>query len=105
MAVCTTGESVDALLGAGECWIVEQGGRPVAGWAQQWQGANLHVLLYGGRASVDLSLVLAACLEAQRPASASFQTRRRGLVKKGIAQGYRVVRHLPGGVYMQKDFT
>lgn len=101
---CTTSETLEQLLGAGECWVVEEGGNVVAGWSQQWQGTNLHVLVYGGRADIDLSLVLNACLEAQRPASASFQTRRRGLIRKGIEQGYRVVRKLPCGVEMKKEF-
>jgi hypothetical protein len=83
---------------------VEEGGNVVAGWSQQWQGSNLHVLLYGGRADIDLSLVLNACLEAQRPASASFQTRRRGLMKKAHALGYCITRHLDCGVVMKKDF-
>jgi hypothetical protein len=101
---CTTSETLEQLLDAGECWVVEEGGTVVAGWSQQWQGTNLHVLVYGGRADIDLSLVLNACLEAQRPASASFQTRRRGLIRKGIEQGYRVVRKLPCGVEMKKEF-
>lgn len=101
---CTTEETVDALLTAGECWVVEEGGTVVAGWSQQWQGTNLHVLVYGGQAGIDLSLVLNACLEAQRPASASFQTRRPGLIRKGIEQGYHVVRQLSCGVVMKKEF-
>jgi hypothetical protein len=104
-ALCTTGETLESMLADGECWVVEEGGAVVAGWSQQWQGSNLHVLLYGGRAEIDLSLTLNACLEAQRPASASFQTRRRGLMKKAEALGYRVVRQLPCGVVMKKDFV
>jgi hypothetical protein len=103
-AYCTTDETVDAML-ACECWLLEQDGVPVAGWSQEWRGADLHVVLYGGRAEFDLSIVLDACLAAQRPASATFQTRRRGLVRKGEAQGYRVVRQLPCGVLMRKDFA
>jgi hypothetical protein len=101
---CTTSETLESLIAEGECWVVEEGGTVVAGWSQQWQGRNLHVLIYGGRADIDLSLVLNACLEAQRPESASFQTRRPGLIRKGIEQGYRVVRQLPGGVVMKKEF-
>lgn len=103
-AFCTTDETIESMLAEGECWLIEQGGSAVAGWSQQWQGDNLHVLLYGGRSEFDLSDVLDACLEAQRPASASFQTRRRGLMKKGEARGYRIARQLPGGVLMKKDF-
>ena len=101
---CTTDETLESLIEAGECWLVEEGGHAVAGWSQQWQGSNLHVLVYGGRAEIDLSLVLAACLEAQRPGSASFQTRRPGLIRKGVEQGYRVVGQLPRGVIMKKEF-
>lgn len=84
--------------------MIEQGGEAVAGWAQEWQGTNLHVLLYGGRITgLDASHVLDAILALQRPASASFQTRRRGLIRKGLARGYRIERQLPGGVLMKKD--
>lgn len=92
------------MLAVGECWIVEEGGTVVAGWSQQWQGDNLHVLLFGGRAEIDLSHVLNACLEAQRPASASFQTRRPGLMKKAQGLGYRITRRLERGVVMKKEF-
>jgi hypothetical protein len=104
MAWPTTGETLDVLLAAGECWLVERDGVAVAGWVQQWQGGNLHVLAYGGRDRLDLSHVLDACLAAQRPVSASFQTRRRGLMRKALARGYHVERSLPVGVLMKKDF-
>jgi hypothetical protein len=104
MCYATTDEPLDELLHAGECWIVEEGGHAVAGWVQQWQGRNLHVLLYGGAASVDLSNVLDACLAAQRPASASFNTRRRGLIRKAIEKGYAITREFERGVVMKKEF-
>jgi hypothetical protein len=104
MRYATTDETLNELIDAGECWLVEQGGQPVAGWVQQWQGSNLHVLLYGGAASVDLSHVLDACLAAQRPASASFNTRRPGLIRKAIAKGYAITCEFDGGVVMRKEF-
>lgn len=100
----TTDEDLDWLLCAGECWLVEEGGEAVAGWAQQWQGERLHILVYGGRAGIDLVRVLAACIEAQAPRVASFQTRRRGLMKKAEALGYSVAGRLANGVIMRKDF-
>lgn len=104
MQYATSDESLDVLLHSGQCWVIEEDGAPVAGWAQQQQGDCLHVLVYGGRAGVDLVRVLGACLEVQAPKAATFHTRRRGLMKKAQALGYRVVGQAPNGVIMRKDF-
>ena len=98
-------ESLDHLLRVGDCFVIEQGGRPVAAWSQQIDGAGvLRVLVYGGRADIDLTDVLARCLEAQGAPAAQFQTRRPGLMKKAAELGYRVVGRAPHGVIMRKDF-
>lgn len=103
----TTGgaESLDLLLTVGDCFVIEQGGAVVAAWAQQIDAAGvLRVLVYGGAADVDLTDVLARCIEAQRVPAAQFQTCRRGLMRKARAHGYRVIGRAARGVIMRKDF-
>jgi hypothetical protein len=98
-------ESLDYLLTVGDCFVIEQGGQPVAAWSQQIdRDGVLRVLVYGGRADIDLTELLARCLEAQGTRAAQFQTRRRGLMKKAATLGYRVVGRAPHGVIMRKDF-
>ncbi|KVL36393.1 hypothetical protein WS97_12135 [Burkholderia territorii] len=98
-------ESLDHLLAVGRCYVVEENGRTVAAWSQQIdRDGVLRVLVYGGRADVDLTVLLARCLESQGAPAAQFQTRRPGLIKKAEALGYRVVGRAPHGVIMRKDF-
>jgi hypothetical protein len=98
-------ESLDALLAVGDCFVIEQDGAPVAAWAQQIDGGGvLRVLVYGGRADIDLTDLLARAIEAQNVPAAQFQTRRPGLIKKAEKHGYRVIGRAPVGVIMRKDF-
>jgi len=85
--------SVDALIDAGQCWKIVEGGVIVGALVTEECGDELWVSVAIGRAQTDLVELMTAHLRqhaAGRFRSIGFQTARRGLVKKAERHGYRV---------------
>lgn len=100
----TTDESLGQLARAGMCFVLEQEGRPVLAWSVQAHSAELFILAAAGRAGFDLTRAGLAVIEQQAEgfASVAFQTRRRGLMRKAEALGYRPAGTAGTGVIMRK---
>lgn len=89
--------SVDAMIGAGQCWKVEEGGQITAAFVTTEDNGELWVSVAVGRSACDLVEILVQHLDATaagRYRSIGFQTARRGLVKKTQHHGYAVAGYI-----------
>jgi hypothetical protein len=102
----TSDEPIEDLSSVGDCLALYVDGVHAASWLQQTdRDGVLRILAYEGRGPIDLTAFLNGAIEAQCPRAGQFQTRRRGLVKKAQALGWRIVGEAPlAGVIMRKDF-
>ncbi len=103
----TTDETVEQVAALGRCYVIEQDGRPVAGYVLQRQGDECFVLAAAGSVDFDLTDFGLRLIEAHAVglASVAFQTRRPGLVKKAARLGYRIAGRVKNGhgVIMRKE--
>lgn len=96
----TCGQSAADLARMGRCFVIEQDGRPVAGYVLQVKGDECYVLAAAGSVDFDLTAFGLELIEAHARglASVAFQTRRAGLIRKARRHGYRVAGRLANGM-------
>ncbi|KWH51809.1 hypothetical protein [Burkholderia cepacia] len=103
----TTGgvDSLERMAANGRAFVIEQDGAPVCAYLLERHGREAFVTAAAGAAGVCLTDLLAQLIEAQAIGldSIAFQTRRRGLIRKAIAKGYRVAGHVTNGTIMRKE--
>jgi hypothetical protein len=96
---------IDSVLAGAVCIKMEDdAGRIVGAYVLHAEGPVLWVRAAAGRASIDLTQVMAALLERQGREfdEIGFQTQRPGLIKKAQALGYRVTGENNGFTQMRK---
>jgi hypothetical protein len=76
----------------GRAFIIDQGGRPVAGYVLQQIGNELWIDAAAGAGRLDLVALITATVQRQGREldSIGFQTTRRGLVRKARRLGYEL---------------
>lgn len=101
----TTGEGAAACAAKGDCFVLEQDGVPVLAWSLKVDGDELFIQAAAGRAGFDLTEFGLALVERQAVGfrSIAFRTRRRGLMKKAIDNGFYPAWRKGDVVLMRKD--
>ncbi len=94
-----------ALAAFGRSFVIESEGRPVCAYVIELAGREAFVVAAAGAAHVCLCDLLDDVITAQAGGldSIAFKTRRRGLIRRALARGYRVAERLENGTIMRKE--
>lgn len=97
----TGGWAFDAIdiAQAGARFVVERDGAPIAGYVLQIRDKEIFIMAAGAAGNLDYTKIGFGIVEGQAQSfdSVAFTTKRRGLVKKAMANGYEI-----GGWIMRK---
>ncbi|WP_228892543.1 hypothetical protein [Pseudoduganella aquatica] len=89
--------TLDGLAAQGQCFkVLAADGSIVGAYILAAEGSEVFVTAAAGRAAFDLSVVLNGLIDSQARQfdTVAFQTQRKGLVKKAIAQGYEIAGYI-----------
>jgi len=95
--------SLEELCAGAECFLVEHDSRPVGAYALRVYGKVVWLMAAGGNMrGVDLTAAIVPAIERQAAGAGqvAVTTRRRGLVKKLVRQGYQIT-----GITLRKKIT